>query len=222
MTGWNGLALLGALCGVAAVVRTPAETVRELVLVDDEGKPRARLGITEGRPLLELFDESGKTRAAFGLNPGGDGAALELMNTSGTHPRVQLRTEDPGQHGSVDYLTFRYDDSPGEGSAVRLGHGGFGEGAYLVLANGDESISLETHPFSHPGATILLKGAEFGESPAYWMYCGRLPRGEAGNHPTLAVGTAAASAELQIRGAQSVVRLRSGEDEMEWEYPEEK
>ena len=156
MNGSQTTLLLAIGCAVGLFARSTAspETVRELLLVDEEGRPRARLGITAGQPLLEMLDETGRKRAVLGLLPGGKGAALGLMNSSGDYPRVELRAEDPGHHGPVDFLTFR-DDEPSEDlpahhpvrTAVRLGHGSFGTGAELLLDGGD-SVFLGTYPYA--------------------------------------------------------------------------
>lgn len=210
---------IGAAIGVFAGSPPPIETVRELVLVDEEGRPRARLGMTGGQPVLIMIDEAGRRRAAFGILPEGNGASLALMDSSGSYPRVELRAEDPGNHGPVDFLTFRADELSESGladTAVRLGHGGFGTGAELVLGAGADMLELTTFPF----AGFSLRGREDRNGPAYWYQVGRLPRGERPNHPLIALGAGSKKAELEIAEDGIITRFVSGEETLERKYPE--
>ena len=55
---------------------------RRVVLVDDEGRERARLAMTEdGGPGLALFDQAGEKRAALGVDA--DGPKIVLFDPAG-------------------------------------------------------------------------------------------------------------------------------------------
>ena len=56
-------------------------TTKELVIVDENGKLRAWLGVLKDEPRLELFDANGKWCAW--LDAGKDGAGLGLMDENG-------------------------------------------------------------------------------------------------------------------------------------------
>jgi hypothetical protein len=49
---------------------------RAFILVDDNGKARAKLLIDKGMPGLALCDENGKSRVVLGVNKDGPGLAL--------------------------------------------------------------------------------------------------------------------------------------------------
>jgi hypothetical protein len=90
----GGLALgLGALALVwasaASVPKAEAQDAvgargllaNELIIVDENGKVRAMLGVYAGGPSLGLYDENGKERATLGVYAGGPALALRDENS---------------------------------------------------------------------------------------------------------------------------------------------
>jgi hypothetical protein len=111
----GGLALgLGALALVwasaASVPKAEAQDAvgargllaNELIIVDENGKVRAMLGVYAGGPSLGLYDENGKERATLGVYAGGPSLALRDENgkeraTLGVYafgPGLALRDEN--------------------------------------------------------------------------------------------------------------------------------
>ena len=81
----------------------PAEVrARRFILVDEKGKTRAKLDVTEDGPWLGLYDDNGKTRAVLGMTK--DGASLDLGDENGNlraalvmyknGPELSLRDEN--------------------------------------------------------------------------------------------------------------------------------
>ncbi|HEY2953842.1 MAG TPA: hypothetical protein VGK89_01190 [Candidatus Eisenbacteria bacterium] len=71
-----------------------AITARELVIVDERGKPRATLGVLGGCPSMLLNDENGEMRAAVTLKSDGS-PVMALSDAKGT-VRVALHVGDEG------------------------------------------------------------------------------------------------------------------------------
>ena len=67
----------------------------EFVLKDSTGRVRARLGMAEEGPALNLYDENGQPTAMLGSPPGGPG--LVLLDAQGK-PRASVAVMADGPH----------------------------------------------------------------------------------------------------------------------------
>lgn len=120
----HALLLLSSLIGLAGFTlpRDDVVETREVRIVDDVGRVRARLGLSEeGTGRLALLDERGVERAVLAAETvhaltgtRESGARLVLRDRAGQR-RVELSTEDEEQHGDPQRLAFFFpekDDHP--------------------------------------------------------------------------------------------------------------
>ena len=99
--GSIGLAVLaGAMVWVVAGATSCTQAgkvirVRELILEDEKGMPRAMLTVTEAGPGLKLSDEKGNPRAGLGVTEAGPGLVLFNKNSE-THLVLFVVAAGPG------------------------------------------------------------------------------------------------------------------------------
>ena len=130
------VAVVGVMCGaiisghlstvsvLAAQSGKDTLTVRKIIIVGKDGKPRATIGVEDdGAADIVLYDDSGARRVGLGTNGKGPkgkggGAALNLFDESGKTIRNRLYVRD-GDGSTGLTLNDRYGQP----------HAGYGIGA---------------------------------------------------------------------------------------------
>jgi hypothetical protein len=104
--------------------RSSTVTAEQFVLVDDQGRPRARLAGGANGPALRLLDQAGHTRGAIGLDH--DRPFSRFYDDKG-HPRIDL-----SQRAEGSFLMLH-----DEAGRVRVALGLRKEGAFLRIDDED-------------------------------------------------------------------------------------
>ena len=125
------------------------------IVEDENGKPRATLGMNDGVAMLALYDENGKTRVTLDAKP-----ALNLTGGNGRLLASLLSSED-----GPAFLLF---DQAGNGSGVQLRAAKVGPSMNLSDENGRiravvgnaSTISEEGRTTPYPTSSVILLGTE--------------------------------------------------------------
>ena len=182
---------------------TLVDGIPGLLLSDQEGKPRAALGLDKnGTPSLSLHDSSGKTRAALSfMRPGGTAPTLAMFDERGKQ-RVQLGIVENG--------------SPGlslcdEKESVRVGLAVTSEGSAVGVyrSDGKPAAGLEALTDGDAGVSVYDKSGR--------------PRGELGvlsdGSPSLKLRDEKGSALLAVDKDGPMLGLFDKDAKVLWKVP---